>query len=78
VLTTVRQAVLEYGRYLHCQKVQELDPESLKMDLEEKHKRISAMRARQGLPSMEPLSVEEDRLLSDAYVSRSGSHLEVV
>ena len=72
VLTCVRQAVLEYGRYLHHQKKQELDPESLQMDLEEKHKRIEAMRARQGLTShMQPLSVEEDRLLSDAYQAMS-------
>eukprot|EP00946_MAST-07B_sp_MAST-7B-sp1_P005039 g5039.t1 len=71
VLTCVRQAVLEYGRYLHFQKKQELDPESLQMDLEEKHKRIAEMRARQGLPSMEPLSMEEDRLLSDAYNAMS-------
>ena len=73
VLTTVRQAVLEYGRYLHEQKKQELDPESLSMELEEKHKRIGAMRVRQGLPAaMEhPLSLEEDRLLSDAYQAMS-------
>tara|TARA_B100000795_G_scaffold248742_1_gene215758 strand:- start:5 stop:607 length:603 start_codon:yes stop_codon:yes gene_type:complete len=71
VLTTVRQAVLEYGRFLHHQKKSELDPESLQMDLEEKHKRIEAMRTRQGLAHMEPLSVEEDRLLSDAYQAMS-------
>jgi Ca2+-binding EF-hand superfamily protein len=71
VLTCVRQAVLEYGRYLHFQKKQELDPESLQMDLEEKHKRIAEMRTRQGLPSLEPLSMEEDRLLSDAFNAMS-------
>jgi Ca2+-binding EF-hand superfamily protein len=71
VLTCVRQAVLEYGRYLHFQKKHELDPESLQMDLEEKHKRIAEMRTRQGLPSLEPLSMEEDRLLSDAFHAMS-------
>lgn len=67
VLMTVRQAVLEYGRHLHSLKKHELDPESMKLMLEEKHKRIAAMRARQGLPSMEPIEQEEDRILSDAY-----------
>ena len=71
VLAIVRESVLEYGRHLEEKRKKESDPERFQEELKMRREKIRRMREKQGMPQMQPVAEEEDRLLADVFRAMS-------